>query len=130
MIADLDDQVFSSRELMAELRSGGIDRHTALLMGQQDESPDARRQLGLMGLTLAEYFAEQGARRCCSCTSSWSRPTRSSGCARGSRPAASAQRRQHRQRRRAPRCSATYHVLYQSIASCWLSVCISHAASR
>ena len=60
VIADLDDQVFSSRELMAELRSGGIDRHTALLMGQQDETPAARRQLGLMGLALAEYFAEQG----------------------------------------------------------------------
>jgi F-type H+-transporting ATPase subunit beta len=60
VIACLDDQVYSMKDMFADLRSSGIDRHTAVIAGQPSDSPDVQRQLGLMGLTLAEYFCDQG----------------------------------------------------------------------
>ena len=60
VIAYLENQIFSTKEQLAELRSAGVDRHTALVMGQHDDAPDIKRQIALMSLTLAEYFCEQG----------------------------------------------------------------------
>jgi F-type H+/Na+-transporting ATPase subunit beta len=60
VIADLGNQIFSTKDLLPELRSGGVDRYTAIIEGHIDDPPDVQRQTALMGLTLAEYFAEQG----------------------------------------------------------------------
>jgi F-type H+-transporting ATPase subunit beta len=60
VIAELENQIFSTKELLAELSSAGVNRHTALVMGQHDDAPDVKRQIALMSLTLAEHFCEQG----------------------------------------------------------------------
>jgi F-type H+/Na+-transporting ATPase subunit beta len=60
VIADLENQIFSTKDLLAELRSTGVDQHTAIIAGQYDDPLDVKRRTALMGLTLAEYFAEQG----------------------------------------------------------------------
>jgi F0F1-type ATP synthase beta subunit len=37
-----------------------VEQHTALLAGQESDPPEIRRRLAKMGLTLAEYFCDQG----------------------------------------------------------------------
>jgi F-type H+-transporting ATPase subunit beta len=59
-IACLDDQAYSMKDMFADLRGGGVDAHTAVLVGQPGDSPAAKGRLGLMGLTLAESFCDQG----------------------------------------------------------------------
>jgi F-type H+/Na+-transporting ATPase subunit beta len=60
VMVDLGDHTFSTNDLIAELRGGGVDRHTVLIAGQQGDPPEMQRQLALMGLTLAEYFCDRG----------------------------------------------------------------------
>jgi F-type H+-transporting ATPase subunit beta len=60
VIADLDDKVYSIKDQVAELRSSGIDGHTAVIAGNASDTADVKQQLGLKGLTLAEYFCDQG----------------------------------------------------------------------
>ncbi|MEO7911840.1 MAG: hypothetical protein ABIV47_19515 [Roseiflexaceae bacterium] len=60
VIADLEDGIYPLHELVADLRSGGVDRHVAIVAGRQDETAAGKRRVALAGLTLAEHFCEQG----------------------------------------------------------------------
>jgi F-type H+-transporting ATPase subunit beta len=60
VIADLEDGIYPLSDLVADLRSGGVDRHVAIVVGRHSEAAEAKRQAALAGLTLAEHFCEQG----------------------------------------------------------------------
>jgi F-type H+/Na+-transporting ATPase subunit beta len=60
VMADLEDNVYSINELVADLRSGGVDGYTAIVAAQHDAPPEVKRQVAYRGLTIAEYFCDQG----------------------------------------------------------------------
>ena len=47
-------------DLYLEMTESGVIHKTALVFGQMNEPPGARLRVGLSGLTMAEYFREQG----------------------------------------------------------------------
>jgi F-type H+-transporting ATPase subunit beta len=47
-------------DLFLEMTDSGVIKKTALVYGQMNEPPGARLRVGLAGLTLAEYFRDQG----------------------------------------------------------------------
>jgi len=47
-------------DLWTEMTESGVIEKTALVFGQMNEPPGARLRVGLAGLTVAEYFREQG----------------------------------------------------------------------
>ena len=47
-------------DLWLEMTESGVIEKTALVFGQMNEPPGARLRVGLSGLTIAEYFREQG----------------------------------------------------------------------
>jgi F-type H+/Na+-transporting ATPase subunit beta len=47
-------------DLWREMKESGVIEKTALVFGQMNEPPGARLRVGLAGLTMAEYFREQG----------------------------------------------------------------------
>jgi F-type H+-transporting ATPase subunit beta len=47
-------------DLWVEMKESGVLEKTALVYGQMNEPPGARLRVGLAGLTVAEYFREQG----------------------------------------------------------------------
>ncbi len=47
-------------DLWIEMTESGVIEKTALVYGQMNEPPGARLRVGLSGLTMAEYFREQG----------------------------------------------------------------------
>jgi F-type H+-transporting ATPase subunit beta len=47
-------------DLWLEMTESGVISKTALVYGQMNEPPGARLRVGLSGLTMAEYFREQG----------------------------------------------------------------------
>jgi F-type H+-transporting ATPase subunit beta len=47
-------------DLWLEMKGSGVIDKTALVYGQMNEPPGARLRVGLAGLTVAEYFREQG----------------------------------------------------------------------
>ncbi len=47
-------------DLWVEMKESGVLDKTALVYGQMNEPPGARLRVGLAGLTVAEYFREQG----------------------------------------------------------------------
>jgi F-type H+/Na+-transporting ATPase subunit beta len=47
-------------DLWVEMKKSGVLDKTALVYGQMNEPPGARLRVGLAGLTVAEYFREQG----------------------------------------------------------------------
>jgi F-type H+-transporting ATPase subunit beta len=47
-------------DLWVEMKESGVIDKTALVYGQMNEPPGARLRVGLAGLTVAEYFREQG----------------------------------------------------------------------
>jgi F-type H+/Na+-transporting ATPase subunit beta len=47
-------------DLWIEMTESGVIDKTALVFGQMNEPPGARLRVGLSGLTMAEYFREQG----------------------------------------------------------------------
>jgi F-type H+-transporting ATPase subunit beta len=60
VMAFLDHPTYGMAELLADIRSSGMERHAALLVGQPDDSQPVRAQIGLAALTLAESFCDQG----------------------------------------------------------------------
>jgi F-type H+-transporting ATPase subunit beta len=60
VMALLDHPTYGMDEMVAELRGSGIDKQAVLVVGQQDDPQAARDRAGLAGLTLAEYFCDQG----------------------------------------------------------------------
>ncbi|MBK1811426.1 F0F1 ATP synthase subunit beta [Clostridium sp. YIM B02505] len=47
-------------DLLAEMKESGVIKKTALVFGQMNEPPGARMRVALTGLTMAEYFRDQG----------------------------------------------------------------------
>ncbi|MEG2016830.1 MAG: F0F1 ATP synthase subunit beta [Clostridium sp.] len=47
-------------DLYNEMKESGVINKTALVFGQMNESPGARMRVALTGLTMAEYFRDQG----------------------------------------------------------------------
>lgn len=47
-------------DLYHEMQESGVINKTALVFGQMNESPGARMRVSLTGLTMAEYFRDQG----------------------------------------------------------------------
>src|SRR5579875_1150591 len=47
-------------DLMLEMRESGVIDKVAMVYGQMNEPPGARLRVGLSGLTMAEYFRDQG----------------------------------------------------------------------
>jgi len=47
-------------DLYYEMKESGVIKKTALVFGQMNESPGARMRVSLTGLTMAEYFRDQG----------------------------------------------------------------------
>lgn len=47
-------------DLYYEMKDSGVIKKTALVFGQMNESPGARMRVSLTGLTMAEYFRDQG----------------------------------------------------------------------
>lgn len=47
-------------DLYMEMKESGVLANTALVFGQMNETPGVRLRVGLTGLTLAEYFRDQG----------------------------------------------------------------------
>ena len=47
-------------DLYYEMKESGVIDKTALVFGQMNESPGARMRVSLTGLTMAEYFRDQG----------------------------------------------------------------------
>jgi F-type H+/Na+-transporting ATPase subunit beta len=47
-------------DLWLEMKESGVLENTMLVFGQMNEPPGARLRVGLSGLTMAEYFREQG----------------------------------------------------------------------
>ncbi len=47
-------------DMWLEMKEAGVIDKTALVYGQMNEPPGARLRVGLSGLTMAEYFREQG----------------------------------------------------------------------
>jgi len=50
------------QELVSEMTHSGVLDKTALVFGQMDEPPGARMRVALTGLTITEYFRDQGGR--------------------------------------------------------------------
>ena len=46
--------------LYLEMKESGVLKNTSLVFGQMNETPGVRMRVGLTGLTLAEYFRDQG----------------------------------------------------------------------
>ena len=49
-------------DLWTEMKASGVLDKTALVFGQMNEPPGARMRVGLTGLTMAEYFRDQGGK--------------------------------------------------------------------
>ena len=49
-------------DLWTEMKESGVIAKTALVFGQMNEPPGARMRVGLTGLTMAEYFRDQGGK--------------------------------------------------------------------
>src|SRR5207253_9902316 len=47
-------------DLLLEMEESGVLEKVALVYGQMNEPPGARLRVGLSGLTMAEYFRDQG----------------------------------------------------------------------
>jgi len=60
VMAFLDHPTYGMAELVADIRSAGIDRYAALLVGQPDDPQPVRDRIGLAALTLAESFCDRG----------------------------------------------------------------------
>lgn len=56
------ERVREGNELYHEMKDSGVLAKTALVFGQMNEVPGARARVGLTGLTMAEYFRDQGGK--------------------------------------------------------------------
>ena len=56
----MGERTREGNDLWLEMTESGVISKTALVYGQMNEPPGARLRVGLSGLTMAEYFREQG----------------------------------------------------------------------
>ncbi len=60
VFAGVGERTREGNDLLLEMRESGVLDKVALVYGQMNEPPGARLRVGLSGLTMAEYFREQG----------------------------------------------------------------------
>jgi len=60
VFAGVGERSREGNDLWTELKESGVIDKTALVFGQMNEPPGVRLRVGLSGLTLAEYFRDQG----------------------------------------------------------------------
>ena len=60
VFAGVGERTREGNDLYLEMTDSGVIDKTALVFGQMNEPPGARLRVGLSGLTMAEYFREQG----------------------------------------------------------------------
>jgi len=60
VFAGVGERTREGNDLWLEMSESGVLEKTALVFGQMNEPPGARLRVGLSGLTMAEYFREEG----------------------------------------------------------------------
>ncbi|OGF35690.1 F0F1 ATP synthase subunit beta [Candidatus Falkowbacteria bacterium RIFOXYC2_FULL_48_21] len=60
VFAGVGERTREGNDLYHEMKDSGVLEKTALVFGQMNEPPGARARVGLTGLTMAEYFRDQG----------------------------------------------------------------------
>lgn len=60
VFAGVGERTREGNDLYHEMKDSGVLDKTALVFGQMNEPPGARARVGLTGLTMAEYFRDQG----------------------------------------------------------------------
>jgi F-type H+-transporting ATPase subunit beta len=60
VFAGVGERTREGNDLWIEMTESGVIEKTALVYGQMNEPPGARLRVGLSGLTMAEYFRDQG----------------------------------------------------------------------
>lgn len=60
VFAGVGERTREGNDLYHEMKESGVLDKTALVFGQMNEPPGARLRVGLTGLTMAEYFRDQG----------------------------------------------------------------------
>jgi F-type H+/Na+-transporting ATPase subunit beta len=60
VFAGVGERTREGNDLLLEMRESGVLEKVALVYGQMNEPPGARLRVGLSGLTMAEYFRDQG----------------------------------------------------------------------
>ncbi len=60
VFAGVGERTREGNDLMIEMTESGVIDKVAMVYGQMNEPPGARLRVGLSGLTMAEYFREQG----------------------------------------------------------------------
>lgn len=62
VFAGVGERVREGNDLYHEMKDSGVLEKTALVFGQMNEVPGARARVGLTGLTMAEYFRDEGGK--------------------------------------------------------------------
>ncbi len=62
VFAGVGERVREGNDLYHEMKESGVLPKTALVFGQMNEVPGARARVGLTGLTMAEYFRDEGGK--------------------------------------------------------------------
>ncbi len=60
VFAGVGERTREGNDLFREMKEAGVIGNTALIFGQMTEPPGARLRVGLTGVTVAEYFRDQG----------------------------------------------------------------------
>ena len=60
VFAGVGERTREGNDLLLEMEESGVIEKVALVYGQMNEPPGARLRVGLSGLTMAEYFRDQG----------------------------------------------------------------------
>lgn len=60
VFAGVGERTREGNDLYKEMTDSGVIDKTAMVFGQMNEPPGARMRVGLTGLTIAEYFRDQG----------------------------------------------------------------------
>src|SRR5262249_40524825 len=60
VFAGVGERTREGNDLMREMEESGVMDKVALVYGQMNEPPGARLRVGLSGLTMAEYFRDEG----------------------------------------------------------------------
>ena len=62
VFAGVGERSREGNDLYGEMSESGVISKTALVFGQMNEPPGARMRVGLTGLTMAEYFRDEGGK--------------------------------------------------------------------
>ena len=60
VFAGVGERTREGNDLWLEMKESGVIKQTSLVFGQMTEPPGARLRVGLTGVTVAEYFRDQG----------------------------------------------------------------------